>query len=153
MEAVKTTNQPAKGETKISETTSLSSRTYAAKVGEIIAKARAGSQPQLVGDEFKFAIATWTELLEGFVPESRLNDCYLHARRSRKSTFPLDPSELCAAWQEIHEAERARPAATIALRLQGDICERCNGTGYEIVEVKGRKVSRPCNCEPEDNAA
>ena len=137
-------------ETKPSETTLQSSRSYAAKVAELITKARAGSQSVLAGDEFKFAIAAWTEVLEGFVPEKRLNDCYLHARRYRNSTFPLDASELCAAWKEISESERARPpVATLTQRLRGDVCGQCNGTGYKQVEVNGYKVSKPCDCEPE----
>ncbi len=119
-------------------------------MAELITKARAGSQSVLTGDEFKFAIAAWTEVLEGFVPEKRLNDCYLRARRYRNSTFPLDASELCAAWTEISEAARARhPIATIAQRLSGDVCGQCHGTGYRVVEVNGYNVSRACDCEPE----
>src|SRR6266508_2767603 len=94
--------------TKPSEPISQSSRSYAAAVAEILIKAMAGSPSVLTGDEFKFVIVAWTEVLEGCVPESRLNDCYLHAKRNRKSTFPLDVSELCTAWHELRAKEAER---------------------------------------------
>lgn len=84
----------------------------------------AGSPSVLTGDEFKFVIATWTEVLEGCVPESRLNDCYLHAKRNRKSIFPLDVSELCTAWHTLREEAEEQQRMRV---LKANVCRACNG--------------------------
>lgn len=122
---------PQKETTVSSCETSPWSKTYAARVGEILTKSRAGNTQQLSDDEFQFALASWLEVLFGVVPEQRLNDCYLLAMRNRTSTFPMAPNELCMAWGEIKQSEmhRTNPAKL----LTHGFCEKCNNTGSEPI--------------------
>lgn len=106
-------------------------------------KARAGSASQLEGEEFKFVVGQWTETLAGFVPESRLNDCYLHAARNRNSNFPMSATDVCSAWNLIQAAERSMPAiGTYDWDRAREVCAKCNNTGTTLVvkrdEVLGR---------------
>src|SRR5688572_28870149 len=95
--------------TNNSNETSRWSKSYAARVGEILAKSRAGTSQQLHDDEFQYTLAAWLEVLYGHVPEHRLNDVYVHASRTRNSTFPLTQFELCEAWNQVRAAERSMP--------------------------------------------
>lgn len=100
-------------------------------MGEILTKSRAGAAQQLSDEEFQFALASWLEVLFGVVPEQRLNDCYLLAMRTRASTFPLAPNELCVAWNEIRQSEIYKQAD--AKQLTHGFCEKCNNTGSEVI--------------------
>jgi len=76
-------------------------------------------------------IATWTETLQDIVPEYRLAEVFVHARRNRSTTYQLDVSEICAAWKEMKEAERVlRP--TEKPTYAKEVCKQCNGTGTRL---------------------
>lgn len=114
---------------------------YLAAVGGLLVKARvACGQPPLDPDiEFIPACATWAEILFGVVPYARLTDAYMHALRTRKSTFPLNVSELCEAWRQIQESERYAPKPN-----KSEGCPVCKGTGMEYFPAQ--RASRPCGC-------
>lgn len=134
-----------------SETTTSScetspwSRTYAARVGEILTKSRAGHTQQLSDEEFQFTLASWLEVVAGVVPEHRLNDCYLQAMRNRASTFPMAPNEICMAWNEIRQSEMHRH--NNQKQLTHGFCEKCNNTNSEpIRDDLGRIIAaKPCS--------
>lgn len=133
-------------ETKRLERTSPTSRSYAAKVAEILTKAWAGTLSTLEDGEFKLAVGVWTEILEGHVPEARLNDCYVRAVRNRKNGFPMAASELCAMWNEIRESEmHSTPHRDMSKQLAGDVCERCWATGYEIIKRAKYNYAKTCD--------
>src|ERR1051325_4957100 len=91
-----------------SMTVSNYSRSYAAKVLEILIKANAGRNEPTKAER-KTQIAIFLEVLYGHVPENRLNDCYVYLMRTRTSTYPLAPNEICIAWAAIKESEMNRP--------------------------------------------
>lgn len=126
-------------------------RSYAAKVSEILEKTRAGSPSQLLDEEFKFVVGTWVEAFAGIIPEHRLNDCYLHAARTRDSSFPMSVTDMCAAWNQIQAAERSMPAiGTHDWDRAREVCPRCNNTGTELVVkrdpilMRDYTYGRPC---------
>lgn len=120
------------------------SRTYAATVGEIIIKSYGGRQP----DTKQLAIETaiFMEPLYGKIPEHRLNECYVEAVRTRKSTFPLKPEEMCAAWETIRQRDFYKRAPE-SRQLTHGFCEKCNNCGNEVIyNDKGHAIgSRPCH--------
>lgn len=124
-------------------------------MGEIVTKSRAGSVSQFTDDEeYKFVVGTWVETLAGVVPESRLNDCYLHAARNRDNSFPMSATDMCNAWKQIKEAERSMPATgTYEWSRAREVCHDCNSTGT-ILFVKRHAVlgrdytfGKPCYCQ------
>lgn len=137
--------------TNSSSGTSLASSSYAAKVGEILTKSRVGTAQQLIDDEFDYTLQTWLEVLYGHVPEARLNDAYVHASRTRNSTFPLTQFELCEAWNQIRAAERAVPPIGTYDWRGEKVCPHCNGTGTKLVVKRDSVLQRdytygePCN--------
>lgn len=127
------------------------SRSYAAKVAEIITKTTTGNASQPEDEEFKVLVGIWTETFAGFIPEHRLNDCYLHAARTRDSSFPMSATDMCSAWNQIQAAERSMPAVgTYDWDRARKVCSKCNGTGTELFvkrdSVLGRDYTygRPC---------
>jgi hypothetical protein len=113
---------------------------------EILIKANAGrSEP--TRKERQAQIAIFLEVLYGHVPEKRLNDCYVHLMRTRTSTYPLAPNELCIAWAAIKESEMNQPSSQ--KQLTHGFCERCNNTDFEIIIQDGYSFSKPCNHERE----
>jgi hypothetical protein len=107
------------------------SKSYAAVLGEIITKSNIGRQ-QLDPEDTKIAISIWYEVLYGVVPEQRLNDCYLHAVRTRNNTFAMQPSELATAWGEIRNSEMYKRVSDNRQLTHG-FCEKCNNTGTEPI--------------------
>lgn len=92
------------------------------------------------------AVAAWTEILDGHVPEARLNDCYVRAVRNRKNGFPMAASELCTMWNEIQQSElHSTPHRDMSKQLAGDVCHSCFGTGYEIIKRGQYNYAKPCN--------
>ena len=114
---------------------------YCALVGGIIERARlaCGQPPLDPSVEYLPACLAWSEILMGVVPIHRLDDCYLMAMRSRKSTAPLNASELCEAWRQLCESERYTPKPNPSAG-----CPVCNGTGYEWMPAQ--RASRACGC-------
>lgn len=95
---------------------------------------RAGNPAQLSDDEFKFLVGQWVQVLAGFVPEHRLNGCYLHAARTRDSSFPMSATDMCSAWNQIQAAERNMPAiGTHDWDRAREVCSKCNNTGTQLV--------------------
>lgn len=90
----------------------------------------AGS-PSKPGDrEFLLMVQEWTRVLQDKVPEYRLGDAFVQARQTRNSTFQLDVSEVCAAWNVIREAERyTPPVGSYEWSRAREVCADCNGTG------------------------
>lgn len=122
--------------------TAHGSRSYAAAVGEILTKSRAGIAQQLSDEEFDFTVDSWVEVLYGHVPEARLNDAYVHASRTRSSTFPLTQYELCDAWNQIRTAERnAPPIGTYDYRGR-EVCPDCNDTGTKLIVKRDLVLGR-----------
>lgn len=107
------------------------SPTYAAVVAEILTKSNVGRQ-QLTKQQTALDTAIFMEVLYGTIPENRLNDCYQEAVRTRKTTFPLKPEELCAAWTEIRQSEMHK-RAPVERQLQAPFCPKCNSTGNQPV--------------------
>lgn len=114
---------------------------YCALVGGIIERARlaCGQPPLDPAVEYIPACLAWSEILMGVVPVHRLDDCYLMAMRSRKSSAPLNASELCEAWRQLCESERYTPKPNPSAG-----CSVCNGTGFEYLPTQ--RASRPCEC-------
>lgn len=136
--------QMERNETQIDSTgISHLSKSYAATLGEIITKANIGRQQLDPKKEMPVAIAVWYEVLYGVVPEHRLNDCYLHAKRTRTSTFALVPEELTTAWSEIRSSEMYKRAPENRQITHG-FCEKCNNTGTEVITKPGFTSARPC---------
>jgi hypothetical protein len=81
------------------------------------------SLPALETQELAAAVEAWCEILYPVVPVNRLNDCYLHAIRSRESTFAIAATEILTAWRII-SSEEARQ------RQRAQPCRLCFGWGY-----------------------
>jgi hypothetical protein len=107
------------------------SKSYAATLGEIITKSNIGRQ-QLTRDQTQIAIGVWYEALYGFIPEHRLNHCYVHAVRTRNNTFEMQPSELAASWTEIRAGEMYKRTPENR-QLSHGFCDKCNNTGTKQV--------------------
>lgn len=115
-------------------------------------KSRSGISQQLSDDEFQFTLAAWVEVLYGHVPEAKLNDAYIHASRTRNSTFPLTQFELCEAWNQIKAAERSiPPVGSYEWSRAREVCPDCNNTGTRLVvkrhPVLGRDYSYAIPCK------
>jgi hypothetical protein len=114
-------------------------------LGEIITKSNIGRQ-QLDPEDTKITIGIWYEILYSVVPEQRLNDCYLHAVRTRNNTFAMQPGELATAWGEIRNGEMYKRIPDNRQLTHG-FCDKCNNTGTFLVrDNEGRiKGGRPCS--------
>ncbi len=113
------------------ETGSRLSRSYGLKVSEQLTKMFAGNPASPEAEEFRLMIASWTETLQDVVPEYRLNDAFLHARRNRNSNFVMDVSEVCNAWNLIKQAEKSA-IGRYELSSAREVCPFCNNTGYRV---------------------
>lgn len=86
----------------------------------------AHSLPALNVEEFAAMTEAWCEVLAPIVPPDRLNDCYLHAMRTRESTFPLAVTEVLTAWRVINSEEGR-------IRERSKPCFLCQGKGTELI--------------------
>jgi len=113
-------------------------------VAEIITKSNVGRQ-QLTKQQTALDTAIFMEVLYGTIPENRLNECYQEAIRTRKSTFPLKPEEMCAAWETIRQRDFYKRAPE-SHQLTHGFCEKCNNTGNEVMrDSEGQTIgARPC---------
>lgn len=77
------------------------------------------------GDEFRFALAAWAEILADIPPE-HLNTAYVEAMRAHASSFPLTAGEVYAAWDKSAVAGqlRAQRAMTKYQQQEAKRCER-----------------------------
>ena len=121
------------------------SGSYAAAVQAILIKSRIG-RPQMGDKERDFTTGTWVEILYGVIPERRLNDCYLLASRNKTDSFPIQPRDLCAAWNEIRESEMHKPAPQ-SRQITHGFCAKCNNTGHEAIRnEQGHIIAmKPCH--------
>lgn len=124
--------------------TSLS-KTYAAILRQIITKANIGRRQLDPEKETPIFVAIWFEALYGVIPERRLNDCYLWAVRNRGNNFPMQPSEMAQAWNEIRQSEFYKRAPE-SRQLTHGLCGKCFNTGSEVMyNDKGIAIgARPC---------
>lgn len=138
-------SQMERSETQTDSATTLNlSKSYAAKLAEIITKSNVGRQ-QFTKNETRIAVGVFYEVLYGVVPEHRLNDCYLLVKRNRVGTFALAPEEMAGAWNQIRESERYKNNPV--KQITHGFCEKCNNTGTWLVrDDKGRVIGgRPCS--------
>lgn len=104
---------------------------------------RAGNPAQLSDEEFKFLVGQWVQVLAGFVPEARLNECYLHASRNRDTSFPMTATDMCSAWKIIKEAERSMPPiGTYEWSRAREVCPKCNNTGTQLFVKRDDVIGR-----------
>lgn len=104
---------------------------------------RAGLPSQVVGDEFKFLIGQWVEILGSVVPEHRLHDCYLHSARTRDTSFPMTATDMCTAWKQIREAERSMPPiGSYEWSRAREVCPMCNNTGSRLFVKRDAQLGR-----------
>jgi len=106
----------------------------------------------LSDEEFKFLVGQWVQVLGGFVPEHRLNDCYLHAARTRDSSFPMSATDMCTAWKQIQEVERAMPpTGSYEWSRAREVCPECSNTGTVLFvkrhAVHGRDYTYGKRCD------
>jgi hypothetical protein len=107
---------------------------YLKKVSALLQKVYAGRLVKPSKDDHESLTAVWTQALMGLVPEARLDECYVQAVRSRKSTHPVDVSEMCAAWAVIEKADKTMPPiGTYDWSRSRAVCAKCNGTGTELI--------------------
>jgi hypothetical protein len=108
--------------------------------------------------ELDATIRTWAEVFNKHrIPVEAYNDVYLHAfdTRTRKladgKDVELDATLMVASWGAVSQAieqkrieeHRYLPDTAAAG------CERCFGTGMEVVQGEGKyRSARPCNHEP-----
>lgn len=93
----------------------------------------AGNPSRPSEQEFKLMVAAWTEALQDLVPEHRLAEAFVHARQTRNSSFLMDVSEVCGAWNSIREAERYVVPRIGQYDYRGtEVCPKCNGTGTQL---------------------
>lgn len=103
----------------------------------------AGNPSRPDDDEFRLMIATWTETLQDLVPEQRLNEVFVYARRNRNSNFQMDVSEVCAAWNQIRESERHAMPRVGQYDYRGtNVCPHCNNTGTRLVVKRDPLMQR-----------
>jgi hypothetical protein len=107
---------------------------YAASVMNQLNRYFAGNPARPVEDEFDLMVEAWTLTLQDLVPEHRLAECIASARRERTSTFTLDVSEVCVAWQRIKVAERESMPRIGRYDFRGkEVCPHCNNTGTRLI--------------------
>jgi hypothetical protein len=112
-------------------------------VSEQLTKMFAGNPSTPDAEEFRLMVATWTEALQDVVPEHRLNDAFLHARRNRSSNFLMDVSEVCGAWGAIREAEKSIPATgSYEWSRAREVCPDCNNTGTKLIVKRDPTLGR-----------
>src|SRR5690242_12126543 len=80
---------------------------YAASVTDQLNLYFAGNPVRPVDDDFDLMVESWTLTLQDLVPEHRLPEVFIHARQNHATTFVLDVSEICSAWNQMKTAERA----------------------------------------------
>jgi hypothetical protein len=114
-------------------------------VQAVLIKSRIG-RPQLGDKERDFTTGTWMEILYGVIPENRLNDCYLLASRNKTDSFPIQPNDLCAAWNEIRESEMHKRAPE-SHQLTHGLCPKCFNNNTEVIyNDKGHAIgARACH--------
>lgn len=107
-------------------------------MGQIIIKSYGGRQPDT--KQLAIETAVFMEPLYGKIPEHRLNDCYLEAVRTRKSTFPLKPEEMCVAWETIRQRDFYKRVPENRQLTHG-FCELCNNTSTKLIkDEKGNVI-------------
>jgi hypothetical protein len=117
------------------------SPSYGAVVAEQLTRYFAGKSFQPGDDEFDLMVADWTMILQNAVPEYRLTEVFENVRRSRSTTFALEPAEIKTEWDRMKAAERnLRPAEHPVFAK--DVCKQCNGTGTRLFKAVDKQLGR-----------
>ena len=94
-------------------------------------------------------IRDWQRILAP-IPTDRLEECELHAIRTRSVKALLQPQELLAAWSVIRDEERSRRPVAIAEAEDG-ACPYCDKGwqtyAYRTASGNENTAARPCACE------
>lgn len=111
-------------------------------------------RPDGESEEWRVMVATWTEALQGQIPEYRFVEIFIETRRNRNSNFLMDVSEVCATWNRIREAERFALPRVGQYDFRGtNICPTCKNTGTRLFEKRDNVLGRdytygaPCHHE------
>ena len=116
---------------------------YAASVMNELNRYFAGNPSRPVDEELDLMVEAWTLTLQDLVPERRLAECIASARRERSSTFTLDVSEVCGAWQRIKTAEREAMPRVGQYDFRGkEVCPHCNNTGTRLMVKRDPLLQR-----------
>jgi len=98
----------------------------------------------------------WARILEGIVPENRLQDCFDFAVRNHKSNFSINGYDIKLAWEQIEAAEVAAQIETEKQEKAAanpiDVCtnkENHVGTGGEAQYCNpfnfNESITLPCH--------
>jgi hypothetical protein len=119
-------------------------------VSRIILRSRAAqSLPALEPEELVITLSAWTEILGGAVPENDLEPAYIRAMQDKENTFALGASEIVKAYRANCASERAAPRKPQTINLlEGEVCQRCFGSGWELVRKNGYDEARECGHRP-----
>lgn len=102
----------------------------------------AGNPARPVDDEFELMVESWALTLQDLVPEYRLAEVFVYARQNRATTYQLDVSEICSAWNAIKAAERVLRPAEKPSAFAKDVCIHCNGTGTKLIKRMDFELGR-----------
>src|SRR5262245_36816205 len=106
---------------------------YDRLVGNLIVKSRIVSGlPPLTNQELAVHIRAWSEILNGVVPESRLEESYQRAVREHGEGFAIAVSEIVKGFRGICDSERVNRGQNYN-KLTGQVCPKCKGTNVEEV--------------------
>jgi hypothetical protein len=103
----------------------------------------AGNPAKPIDEEFDLMVDAWVDALQHSVPERRLGECIADARRERKSTFILEPSDVYAVWLRIKAAERDAMPRIGQYDYRGkEVCPECKNTGTRLIVKRDQLLNR-----------
>ncbi len=94
------------------------------------------SLPALSPDEFRLAVRTWCEILDGEVSGNDLSSAYIRAARDCQDGFPLSAGDIVRGYRANCESERVAPRPLDSKMLTGEVCGKCYGSGLYVSDEK-----------------
>jgi len=93
---------------------------------------------------------TWARVLYGIIPERHLAECFDRAFQNHKGNFPVSAYDLKTAWSEIKSEFRQTQIAERRYlpEIAESECERCYGSGMEVVAGQGARRCATCSVTP-----